>query len=240
MASKMKKGKLYLIPSVIAEDTQGEVIGNHIRSVLPQICHFLAEDLRTARRYLSSLKIYESIEPLQFALLNKDSGLEVLTTFSEWIDAGHSVGVLSDAGCPGVADPGAIAVDYAHRHNIKVVPLVGPSSILMALMASGLNGQRFAFHGYLPIDARELSQAIKNLERESRAKNQTQILIETPYRNNSVVKALLQGLHENTRLTIAMDITGTNEFIATHPIAEWRKIKKEFLKAPAVYLFLAS
>jgi 16S rRNA (cytidine1402-2'-O)-methyltransferase len=110
----------------------------------------------------------------------------------------------------------------------------------MALMASGLNGQRFAFHGYLPIDARELSQAIKNLERESRAKNQTQILIETPYRNNSVVKALLQGLHENTRLTIAMDITGTNEFIATHPIAEWRKIKKEFLKAPAVYLFLAS
>jgi 16S rRNA (cytidine1402-2'-O)-methyltransferase len=132
-----------------------------------------------------------------------------------------------------------MAAHYAHEHNIQVVPLVGPSSLLMALMASGLNGQRFAFHGYLPIGNRELAEAIRNLERESRLKDQTQLIIETPYRNNSVVKALLQHLHENTRLTIAYDITGSSESIFTRRISEWRTIKPDLPKIPAVFLFHA-
>jgi 16S rRNA (cytidine1402-2'-O)-methyltransferase len=235
----MTRGKLFLIPTVIAENTQSSVIPDHVRAALPDIRYFLAEDVRTARRFLSSLKIYESIESLTFEVLDKNSTLDSVKVLSTWIDSGHHVGVISESGCPGVADPGAMAAHYAHEHNIQVVPLVGPSSLLMALMASGLNGQRFAFHGYLPIGNRELAEAIRNLERESRLKDQTQLIIETPYRNNSVVKALLQHLHENTRLTIAYDITGSSESIFTRRISEWRTIKPDLPKIPAVFLFHA-
>ena len=148
----MQKGKLYLIPTVIAEETQHAVIPPHTREALPSIQHFLAEDVRTARRYLSSLKVYPSIEPLKFEVLNKDTKPENLKSFFQPIFEGLDIGVLSESGCPGVADPGALAVKYAHENDIQVVPLVGPSSLLLALMASGLNGQRFAFHGYLPIE----------------------------------------------------------------------------------------
>jgi 16S rRNA (cytidine1402-2'-O)-methyltransferase len=235
----MTRGKLFLIPTVIAENTQSSVIPDHVRAALPDIRYFLAEDVRTARRFLSSLKIYESIESLTFEVLDKNSTLDSVKVLSTWIDNGHHVGVISESGCPGVADPGAMAVLYAHEHNVQVVPLVGPSSLLMALMASGLNGQRFAFHGYLPIGNRELAEAIRNLERESRLKDQTQLIIETPYRNNSVVKALLQCLHEDTRLTIAYDITGSSESIITRRISEWRTIKPDLPKIPAVFLFHA-
>ncbi|MDZ7650991.1 MAG: SAM-dependent methyltransferase [Cytophagales bacterium] len=139
----------------------------------------------------------------------------------------------------GIADPGALAVEYAHQHNIQVVPLVGPSSILLALMASGLNGQQFAFHGYLPIEEKEATKVIKELESESKQKNQTQIFIETPYRNNSIFANLLKTLHPQTKLTVALDLTGANETVLTQSIATWKNKKPNWPKTPSVFLFLA-
>lgn len=235
----MAKGKLYLIPTVIAADTQQAVIPDQVRQILPDITHFLAEDIRTARRYLSSLKIYESIEPLQFAVLNKDTKPQALAELFAPIMSGHSIGVLSESGCPGVADPGALAVAYAHQHDIRVIPLTGPSSILLALMASGLNGQQFAFHGYLPIDGSDIIKAIRELEKESQKKHQTQIIIETPYRNQSVFNQLIKTLTPETQLCIAVDITSAHEQIQTKRVSQWRKTPMELPKAPAVFLFLA-
>lgn len=235
----MAKGKLFLIPTIIAEGTHHQVIPASVTEALKQINHFLAEDVRTARRYLSSLKIYESIEPLDFKVLNKDTKEQELKELFIPLSEGKNLGILSESGCPGIADPGALAAKYAHQQNIEVVPLTGPSSILLSLMASGLNGQKFAFHGYLPIDGKESVEAIKNLEKESRSKNQTQIFIETPYRNNQLVANLLKALHEETLLCIALDVTGTGEEIKTKPVKHWKKAIPELPKSPAVFLFLA-
>ncbi|HEU5291288.1 MAG TPA: SAM-dependent methyltransferase [Cyclobacteriaceae bacterium] len=234
-----QKGKLFLIPTVIAEDTQEQVIPASVRKELMNIHHFLAEDVRTARRFLSSLKIYDAIEPLQFNVLNKDTRANELTSLFAPIMEGKNLGVLSESGCPGVADPGALAVRFAHRNGIVVIPLVGPSSILLALMASGLNGQQFAFHGYLPIDGKDAGDAIKSLEKESRARNQTQIFIETPYRNNQVMAHLLKSLHPETLLCMAVDVTGSQESLQMHTVKEWRQKSVELPKLPAVFLFLA-
>jgi len=233
------QGKLYLIPNVISEETQSSVIPGQVKDILPSINHFLAEDIRTARRYLSSLKIYPSIESLHFEVLNKETPEAKLSDLMKPVEEGYHMGVISESGCPGVADPGALAVKYAHENNIQVVPLVGPSSLLLALMASGLNGQQFAFQGYLPIEAKEAAQKIKELERESKAKNQTQIFIETPYRNNSVFEYFLKNLHSETRLTVALDLTGTNEYVRTLNVARWKNQKNSWPKTPAVFLFLA-
>lgn len=235
----MNKGKLYLIPNIIADHTEGAVIASHVRNQLPGITHFLAEDVRTARRYLSSLKIYQSIEPLIFDVLNKDTDPGLLAALFKPIYNGFNIGVLSESGCPGIADPGALAVKFAHENNIQVIPLVGPSAILMALMASGLNGQRFAFQGYLPIEAKEIVKVIRDFERESRQKGQTQIFIETPYRNNTLFKMLVQTLDHETLLCVAVDITGEFEEIKTYSVKKWKTITKEFPKAPSVFLFLA-
>jgi 16S rRNA (cytidine1402-2'-O)-methyltransferase len=232
-------GKLYLIPNIISESTQERVIPAMVREALPVISHFLAEDIRTARRYLSSLKIYPSIEALHIEVLNKDTSSSQLSELMSPLKEGFNVGVISESGCPGIADPGALAVQYAHQQSIQVVPLVGPSSILLALMASGLNGQRFAFHGYLPIEAKEAALALKELEKESKQKNQTQIFIETPYRNNSLFDYLLKNLHSETRLTVAFDLTGKDESVQTMRIADWIKRKPVWAKSPAVFLFLA-
>jgi 16S rRNA (cytidine1402-2'-O)-methyltransferase len=233
------QGKLYLIPNVISEETQSMVIPSQVKEILPAINHFLAEDIRTARRYLSSLKIYQSIESLHFEVLNKETPESKLSDLMKPVKEGYHLGVISESGCPGVADPGALAVKYAHENNIQVVPLVGPSSLLLALMASGLNGQQFAFQGYLPIDAKEAAQKIKELERESKTKNQTQIFIETPYRNNSVFDHFLKNLHSETRLTVALDMTGAHELIRTLKVEQWKKEKENWPKVPAVFLFLA-
>jgi 16S rRNA (cytidine1402-2'-O)-methyltransferase len=233
------KGTLYLIPTTIADETAGQVIPTHVTDNIRHIQHFLAEDIRTARRYLSSLKIFPSIEDLQFSVLDKHtSETELAEKLSPLIN-GNDVGVLSESGCPGVADPGALAVAYAHQQGIRVVPLVGPSSLLLSLMASGLNGQRFAFHGYLPVDTAECRKALKALELESRQKNQTQVFIETPYRNNAVFSNLLKSLHDETRLCVAIDITGKEESIQTMPVKLWKKVSKSWPKLPAVFLFLA-
>jgi len=235
----MSVGHLFLIPTIISEGTENEVIAPIIAEKLKLIHHFLAEDLRTSRRYLSSLKIYESIESLNFSMLNKDTRIEDIEEMFTPVFSGHHLGILSESGCPGIADPGAMAVSYAHQKKIKVIPLVGPSSILLALMASGLNGQQFAFHGYLPIDGKACIQKINALEKESSAKNQTQIFIETPYRNNQVLKNLLHSLHGTTLLSIALDLTGKNEFIKTQPVHEWKKDTPQLPKEPAVILFLS-
>lgn len=232
-------GKLFLIPNVIAESTQEEVIPASVNHILPTISHFLAEDIRTARRYLSSLKIYPSIEALHFQVLNKDTKPNELPGLMSPLTEGFNLGVISESGCPGIADPGALAVDYAHRNKIQVVPLVGPSSILLALMASGLNGQRFAFHGYLPVEGKEAAHAIKELEKESKQKNQTQIFIETPYRNNSIYEHLLKHLHSETRLTVAIDLTSKDEWVQTLTIRDWTNQKTSWPKSPAIFLFLA-
>ena len=227
------------MPTVIAEGTQ-HVIPSSVTDALRGIRHFMAEDIRTARRYLSSLRIYDSIEALRFQVLNKDTREQDLPELFNPLMQGNAVGVLSESGCPGIADPGALAVSYAHRHNITVVPLVGPSSILLTLMASGLNGQRFAFHGYLPVDGKEAAKEIKDLERESQQKNQTQLFIETPYRNNAVLDHLLNSLKATTHLCIALDITGQQQMIKTKTVAEWKRSKPALPKEPCVFSFLAA
>jgi 16S rRNA (cytidine1402-2'-O)-methyltransferase len=232
-------GKLFLIPSPIAAGAPEKVIPAGVRNELTNIRHFLAEDVRTARRYLSGLKLYDRIEDLSFSVLNKDTADEQLPLLMAPITAGQNMGVISESGCPGVADPGALAVRFAHANDITIVPLVGPSSIILALMASGLNGQHFAFHGYLPIQSKEAAKTIRDLERESRLKNQTQIFIETPYRNTSLFATLLKTLQPQTRLCVAVDLTGENEFVVTKTIENWRANPVEISRIPAVFLFLA-
>jgi 16S rRNA (cytidine1402-2'-O)-methyltransferase len=234
------KGKIFLIPTIIAEGTAEGVIPKQVTEILSGINTFLAEDIRTARRYLSSLKIYPSIEALQFHVLDKNTSQAAIRPLLQPLLQGQSIGILSESGCPGVADPGAVAVRLAHELDIPVVPLVGPSSILLALMASGLNGQRFAFHGYLPIDSKEAARTIQDLEKESRAKNQTQIAIETPYRNKTLFQNLIKNLSDATLLTVATDVTGTSERIKTIPVRQWKKESTDLPKLPTVFLFLAT
>jgi 16S rRNA (cytidine1402-2'-O)-methyltransferase len=230
---------LFLVPNIIAEGTQDAVIPPQTIKALKSIKHFLAEDVRTARRYLSSLKVYDSIEDIHFELLNKDTKETELQQLMKPLLTGNYMGVISESGCPGVADPGAMAVSYAHARNIQVIPLVGPSSILLALMASGLNGQKFAFHGYLPVDAKEAAKMIKELERESQQKNQTQLFIETPYRNNQVMAHFLHSLKSTTLLSMAIELTGSREKTQTKLVAEWKNQIPILPKEPTVFSFLA-
>lgn len=235
----IKTGKLYLIPTIISEGSVDEVIPPHVIKGMANIHHFLVEDIRTARRYLSRLKIFERIDTLQFQQLDKTTKGEELPSLIAPLFQGFDIGILSESGCPGIADPGSLAVAYAHTKNIQVIPWVGPSSILLALMASGLNGQQFAFHGYLPVQADEAGRAIRALEIESRKKNQTQLFIETPYRNNAVFSHLTKNLKDNTLLSLAQDITGPNESIRTKPIGEWKKLRPLLTKTPSIFSFLA-
>ena len=232
-------GNLFLIPTAISPHTEDAILPPKVKNSLFEIRYFLAEDIRTARRYLAGLKVYDKIEALSFSMLNKDTKEEELETLFEPLFAGNHLGVMSESGCPGIADPGAIAVKFAHERGIKVIPLVGPSSILLALMASGLNGQQFAFHGYLPIKRTDAVKTIRELEKESRSRNQTQIFIETPYRNNQLFENFVRHLMPETRLTLAMDLTGENEFIRTQLVRDWRRQSVDLPKSPAVFLFLA-
>lgn len=235
-----KYGKLYLIPTVIAEDTASKVIPEQVRDELSSIQHFLAENVRTARRFISSLKIFDSVEALQFTTLNKDTATDELPEMFGPAFEGHPLGILSESGSPGVADPGALAVRFAHDHGITVVPLAGPSSIILALAGSGLSGQHFAFHGYLPVDPDHAKKVIKELEKESLKKSQTQIFIETPYRNNRLLKKLLETLNPETRLCVAVDLTGRSESVKTMPVRKWKTVSADIPKLPAVFLFNAS
>lgn len=233
------KGKLFLIPTIIAEDTVQVVIPQQVLIALKDIRFFLAENPRTARRYLSSLKIYDSIESLIFQVLDKETKQTELNALMAPVLVGNNIGVISESGCPGIADPGSMVVRFAHQNGISVVPLVGPSSIVLALMASGLNGQSFAFHGYLPVEAKEAARAIREFEKESSVKHQTQLFIETPYRNNHVLDHLLTSLKPTSILSIAIDLTGQSQFIQTKTVKEWKVNKPSLPKEPAIFSFIA-
>lgn len=233
----MTKGKLYLIPTTLADDTVGLLFSNEWRERIKHIQFFCVENVRTARRFLSSLKVYSSIETLSFSELNKDTRPETIGELLKPLQEGHDVGVISESGIPAIADPGQLAVTFAHQHGFEVTILPGSSSVMLALAASGFNGQQFAFHGYLPIDEKECAQAIKNLEKESKARNQAQIFIETPFRNNRLLKALLTHLSPQTKLCIAIDLTGANQQIVSKPIKNWKAV--DLPKLPAIFLFQA-
>ena len=228
-----------MIPCPISDETAPwEVLPAANRAVLDELDYFIVENTRTARRFLSKAGIARPIDTLEFRELNEHTaaGREVEELVRPLLE-GRSAGVISEAGVPGVADPGALAVEACHRHGIRVVPLVGPSSIILAMMASGLNGQSFAFNGYLPVKPPERAQAIRRLERRAHAEGQSQLFIEAPYRNAKLLEQLLQVLAPATRLTVAVDITAPGEFIATHTVEEWCRCRlPEMQKRPAIFV----
>ena len=230
------KGWVYLIPTPIAEGTEDTALSVQTKIIVEKLSYFLVENIRTARRFISSLKIEKKIEGIQFAELHKNTPPETIPTLFASVLQGQNVGILSEAGCPGIADPGALAIAYAHQHQLRVIPIPGPSSIFLALMASGMNGQSFAFHGYLPIQAGERIKAIKMVEKEAYQRQQTQIFMETPYRNNKLLEDLLNHCRPDTRLCIAKNITGRDEFIQTRTIKEWKKNLPDMHKVPTIFL----
>ncbi|UXP33695.1 SAM-dependent methyltransferase [Reichenbachiella agarivorans] len=229
------KGKLYLIPTVIADDTEESVLSPQIKEVVAGLDYFLVENVRTARRYISKLKLGLVIENLAFELLDKKTKREVIDQYLEKVMHGKDVGVISESGCPGVADPGAEAVALAHQKGIQVVPLVGPSSILMALMGSGFNGQSFAFHGYIPIKKPDLIAKIKDMEKNALQLGQTQLFMDTPYRNQKLFEELLSTCNGETQLSVAKGISGQEEYIKTLKIKEWKKKKIDLHKVPTIF-----
>lgn len=234
----MSKGKLYLIPSPLGEYAPAEVIPEGTLKVLKGLQVFVVEETRTARRYLSAAGLKGHIAELEFHELNEHTAPAEVEALLPLFDKGD-VGLISEAGLPAVADPGAALVALCHRHGISVVPLVGPSSLMLALMASGLDGQSFAFRGYLPAKTDERRAAIRRLEKDSAGLRQSQIFIETPYRNDSLLGDLLEQLSPATRLCIAANITLPDAFIRTDSIAGWRKNKPLIGKIPCVFIILA-
>lgn len=198
--------------------------------------YFLVENARSARRFISALNLGIQIDQLQFELVDKKTSFEESMELLEPIRQGKNGGILSEAGCPGVADPGALTVSSAHQLGIMVVPLSGPSSVLLALMASGFNGQSFVFHGYLPIDKDERKNKIRELERAALRSGQTQIFMETPYRNEQIFQTLIQVCNNNTRLCIASNITAENETIKTYSIERWKKSRPDIYKIPTIFI----
>ncbi|WP_010179528.1 SAM-dependent methyltransferase [Aquimarina agarilytica] len=231
-------GKLFLIPARLGDDIKLEVLPISIKKVIENTDHYIVENEKTARRFIKKVSPTKAQASLVMNTLNKFTDDMELPSFLTPCFDGHNVGILSEAGCPGIADPGADIVQIAHQKNITVVPLVGPSSILLAMMSSGMNGQGFSFNGYLPIDKQERKQKIKHLERISFEQNQSQLFIETPYRNDKLVEDLIHTLHPNTRLCIAVDITLTTEYIKTLRVTEWKNIKNslDLHKRPCIFI----
>ena len=230
------KGKLYLIPCMLGDNSPLEVLPLLVKKAVENIDNYVVEHEKTARRFIKKLAPKKPQSSLHFSTINKFTNeLEIPSLLSPCMQ-GIDVGIISDAGCPGIADPGAQLVAYAHSQGVKVAPLVGPSAILLAMMASGFNGQNFAFNGYLPIDKKERQKVIKSLEKQSFEKKQSQIFIETPYRNNQMLEALVSTLHKSTALSIACDITLPTEFIKTAPIDYWKKSKLDLNKRPTIFI----
>lgn len=230
------KGKLYLIPTTLGDNEPLEVLPMSVKKIIERTNHYIVENEKSARRFIKKIAPRKSQPNLTLYLLDKFTDEMEIQNYLDVCEEGVDVGLLSEAGVPAVADPGASIVKLAHHKNIKVVPLVGPSSIIMALMASGLNGQNFAFNGYLPIDKAERKKSIKQLEKLSFTKNQSQIFIETPYRNEKMIEDLLQVLSNETRLCIAADITLATEFIKTMSVHDWKKQKISLHKKPAIFI----
>ena len=230
------KGKLYLIPTTLGENEPLEVMPYSVRKMVELIDHYIVENEKSARRFIKKLTPKKSQPSLVLMKLDKYAEEIETRTYLDACEQGISVGLLSEAGVPAVADPGATIVKLAHEKGIQVVPLVGPSSILLALMASGMNGQNFAFNGYLPIDKADRKKAIKELERLSKERDQSQIFIETPYRNEKMFTDLKSTLTPGTRLCIAADITLPEEYIRTYTIADWKKQTPDLHKRPTIFI----
>ncbi len=228
--------ELYLVPNLLSEGDWQNVLPARIFPVVSNTQNFVVENIRTARRFLKQVNQEINIDRLTFFELNKFTQPEDLPRFLKPLENGEDVAVISEAGCPGVADPGADIVRLAHQKGYKVVPIVGPSSIILALMASGMNGQNFAFNGYLPVKVNERSKSILNLDKQVRNTGQTQIFIETPYRNNQLVNDLLKTCSPSTLLCIAANLTGKNEFVVTKTIGLWKGNVPDLHKQPAIFL----
>lgn len=233
-----KNGVLYLIPCPIGDTPPMDVLPMRIKKIIENTDHYIVEHEKSARQFIKSVVPSKSQPDLHFSLINKFTQEQDIPNMLDPIFLGNDIGVISDAGCPGIADPGASIVIQAHLKGIRVIPLVGPSSIYLAMMSSGLNGQNFAFNGYLPIDKRDRKTEILRLEKLSSDKNQTQIFIETPYRNNQMLESLTSILNHDTLLSVACDITLPSEFIKTASIKSWRKIKVDLHKRPTIFSIL--
>lgn len=233
----MALGTLFLIPVPLAANATSATFTPFLVETINQIDEYIVENEKTARRFLKEAGLRTPQSELTIHDYGKHAReKDILKEFFEGLLAGKNVGLMSEAGCPGIADPGAEVVARAHKHGIKVVPLVGPSSIFLALMASGFNGQSFVFHGYLPIDRVARSQRIVALEKTAKANKQTQIFIETPFRNNPMLEEILRSCAEDTLLCVACNVTGEDEIIISEPIKKWRKRKIDLHKKPAIFL----
>jgi 16S rRNA (cytidine1402-2'-O)-methyltransferase len=230
-------GKVYLIPTVLSPDTL-HTIPAYITTVVQQISVFFVENERTARRYLKALDKSINIDNLQLLLMHEHHPPDTALARQVLLE-GKDIGVISEAGCPAIADPGHLVVQAAHAIDAQVIPMVGPNSMLLALMASGMNGQNFQFVGYLPVKPPERIKAIRDLELQSQKKQQTQLFIETPYRNNQLLKDILDNCKDNTQICVAADITGPEEFIRTKSVKAWKQQLPELHKKPAIFLLLA-
>lgn len=231
---------IYLIPTSLGDTGFNRILPSYNTEIVTALRYFIVEDLRTARRFLKKSNPSIDIDALTFFILNQHTTPEELSGFLQPMFEGNDMGVLSEAGCPAIADPGADVVAMAQKNSFKVVPLVGPSSILLSLMASGFNGQSFAFVGYLPIQPGERSKALKKLESRAYAEDQSQIFIETPYRNMKMLEEILTSCQSNTRLCIAADITLETEFIKTKTIKEWKNQLPDLNKKPCIFIIYKS
>jgi 16S rRNA (cytidine1402-2'-O)-methyltransferase len=233
----MPAGKLYLLPVPLGDDADPkDVLPETVARSIEFIDYYIVENEKTARRFIKAILPTKKQPDLKLSVLNKHTEASEHNAFIQPCLEGKNVGLMSEAGCPGVADPGAAIVKIAHEKGIQVVPLVGPSSILLAIMASGMNGQSFAFNGYLPIDKGDKKTALKNFEKLSEDKSQSQLFIETPYRNNKLMEDLLAMLQPNTHLCIAADITLPTEFIKTKTVAQWKKEKPDLHNRPCIFI----
>ena len=232
----MSQGKLILIPNLIGDENFKNVLTEKVIQTIKETNFFIVENIRNARRYIKRIVPEKSIDKITFFAYGKHNSFNIQEDFLQNILLGNDIGIISEAGVPAVADPGSKIVEYAHKFNIKVSPLVGASSILLALMSSGMNGQNFAFNGYLPIEKKDQIKKIKYLESICKKTNQTQIFMETPYRNNKLFNTIINVCNGNTKLCIASNITQNNESIITKEIREWKTIKINIDKQPTIFL----
>lgn len=239
MSTGTSIGKLYLIPTTLGMTEPLNVLPQSVKQVIDSTRHYIVENEKTARHFIKRISPQTPQPSLQLSVLNKFTDPSELPGFLEPCLKGESVGIISEAGCPGIADPGADVVAIAHQKGIQVVPLVGPSSILLALMGSGFNGQNFAFHGYLPIDREERKAQIKKLEKQSRDLDQSQLFIETPYRNDKLLSDLCSWLQDTTRLCVAANLTLENELIRSQPVSRWKHFDGSLHKQPAIFILYA-
>lgn len=234
------QGQIHLIPVGIGSEQTNLWLPAQVQEIAANLKTYIAENAKTARAFLKQVNTIHDLRDITIHTISKKTDNAEISKWLEPINQGHDIGLVSEAGCPAVADPGAMVVAYAHKTNIEIIPHVGPSSILLGLMASGLDGQRFAFHGYAPIDGEKRKQQLVQWEKTSATQHQTQIIIETPYRNETMFDALLKNLKPNTRLCVAKAISAPEQVICTKTISQWRKSPKPNLqKSPTVFLFLA-